>query len=658
MEWLLLLLVGGLTAGVGLWAATGKKEEKPPFADFEGGPGPRSSPDLPGGGSSPSSEADRGKPVMLGKPGSLEEALRKGPSSVEAKVVPAGERRDREGQRKPGGQRLKVPHSTDQIIPRSSKHAHHRRSLQNAETLVEKQKDKESIEIYDRVKNRIADEDIRAKLNENIEAIKKWQSGLEQTEDESLRFPEIVIPLSTQLIALGHLTEGLKEVSKGLVTQISHAFAAASQLQTAPAGVQTASPPMAYSAREAPSTATTPPAFPQFIAVPYAVPTSESFPPPVSEKPPAFPGTPPSPGLGESPRPSRTPAAETQDLPPGLQVDEYGNLITDGWTDEDFDREWEKYKNLPLNDRRSGKDRRLGLERRTGAEALRKDRRSGIERRKKDLLKERDDFLKKLEEHKKRKSQLDDFRAKKKPPPGPTLAPARAPTIEKPDDMPVFKIEHAVIKIGKDEGEELKPEPKAEKQEEEPKPTLFQMTPPEALDVIGLPSALDEFYEGAEAEAGIGEEKEEGLPGLPSMESGEGMAAAPAMGAGESDEGLPEIEPQEEKKPPVQEIHGILELKPPEEDDAPFLTLTYDFNKIPDSFKLSRDYHTMEYAYYKYKPMLMKAQEFSRRKMLKNALNYYRVIKSQNIPPEFKRMINRNIKDITEYLEKFLMGRG
>jgi hypothetical protein len=43
--------------------------------------------------------------------------------------------------------------------------------------------------------------------------------------------------------------------------------------------------------------------------------------------------------------------------------------------------------------------------------------------------------------------------------------------------------------------------------------------------------------------------------------------------------------------------------------------------------------------------------------MLKNALNYYRMIKSQNIPPEFKRMINRNIQDITDYIEKFMMSR-
>ena len=119
--------------------------------------------------------------------------------------------------------------------------------------------------------------------------------------------------------------------------------------------------------------------------------------------------------------------------------------------------------------------------------------------------------------------------------------------------------------------------------------------------------------------------------------------------------GLPEIEePKEQEKI----IHGVLELKPPEIDDAPFLTLTYDFSKIPHPFRLSKNYSIMEYSYYKYKPMLMKAQEFARRKMLKNALNYYRVIKSQNIPPELKSMINRNIMDITEFLEKFTMSKG
>jgi hypothetical protein len=121
---------------------------------------------------------------------------------------------------------------------------------------------------------------------------------------------------------------------------------------------------------------------------------------------------------------------------------------------------------------------------------------------------------------------------------------------------------------------------------------------------------------------------------------------------------IPPIDSPEREPEPERMIHGILELKPPEVDDAPFLTLTYDFGKIPHSFRLSKNYSIMEYSYYKYKPMLMKAQEFARRKMLKNALNYYRVIKSQNIPPELKKMINRNILDITEFLEKYLMSKG
>lgn len=121
---------------------------------------------------------------------------------------------------------------------------------------------------------------------------------------------------------------------------------------------------------------------------------------------------------------------------------------------------------------------------------------------------------------------------------------------------------------------------------------------------------------------------------------------------------IPPIDSPEREAEPERMIHGILELKPPEVDDAPFLTLTYDFGKIPHSFRLSKNYSIMEYSYYKYKPMLMKAQEFARRKMLKNALNYYRVIKSQNIPPELKKMINRNILDITEFLEKYLMSKG
>ncbi|MDH5721161.1 MAG: hypothetical protein OEZ13_11200, partial [Spirochaetia bacterium] len=148
----------------------------------------------------------------------------------------------------------------------------------------------------------------------------------------------------------------------------------------------------------------------------------------------------------------------------------------------------------------------------------------------------------------------------------------------------------------------------------------------------------------------------------PSMQS-------PVMGATggfvEEPDSIPEIStPQEEPssvsgedKPPVQEIRGVLELKPPDQEDTPFLTLTYDFTRIPYISVLSKDHNIFEYAYYKYKPMLLKAHAFLKRKQITRALNYYRVIREQSIPREFKKMIDRNIQDITEYLEKYLMSR-
>ncbi len=116
-------------------------------------------------------------------------------------------------------------------------------------------------------------------------------------------------------------------------------------------------------------------------------------------------------------------------------------------------------------------------------------------------------------------------------------------------------------------------------------------------------------------------------------------------------------ESEEEKPKEIQEIRGVLELKPPDEEDTPFLTLTYDFTRIPHEFVLARDHNIFEFAYYKYKPMLIKAHQYIRRKQITRALNYYRVIREQQIPEEFRKMIDQNIEDITEYLQKYLMAR-
>lgn len=88
--------------------------------------------------------------------------------------------------------------------------------------------------------------------------------------------------------------------------------------------------------------------------------------------------------------------------------------------------------------------------------------------------------------------------------------------------------------------------------------------------------------------------------------------------------------------------------------ELPILKVSYDFKKLPDQFSLSREKNILEYSFYKYKPMLSKADEYIKQKRVRDAINYYKVVLDQNIPIEFKAMIKRNIRDLTEYLEKYL----
>jgi len=173
--------------------------------------------------------------------------------------------------------------------------------------------------------------------------------------------------------------------------------------------------------------------------------------------------------------------------------------------------------------------------------------------------------------------------------------------------------------------------------------------PPAADEAQPAPLAAD----GASA-APQPEELPDGVmeqPQIPDM-SPDGQAMAGAGAGGEEGDGK---EKEEENK--VQEIRGVLELKTPDQEDTPFLTLTYDFTKIPHAYRLAKDNGIFEYAYYKYKPMLVKAHQFIKRKQITRALNYYRVIREQQIPTEFRHMVDRNIKDITEYLQKYLVTR-
>ncbi|MCU0821525.1 MAG: hypothetical protein MUC95_03510 [Spirochaetes bacterium] len=88
--------------------------------------------------------------------------------------------------------------------------------------------------------------------------------------------------------------------------------------------------------------------------------------------------------------------------------------------------------------------------------------------------------------------------------------------------------------------------------------------------------------------------------------------------------------------------------------ELPILKVSYDFTKLPDDFSLSRDKNILEYSFYKYKGLLEKANELIKTRNVKDAINYYKVVLSQNIPFEFKAMLRKNINELTEYIEKYL----
>ena len=88
--------------------------------------------------------------------------------------------------------------------------------------------------------------------------------------------------------------------------------------------------------------------------------------------------------------------------------------------------------------------------------------------------------------------------------------------------------------------------------------------------------------------------------------------------------------------------------------ELPILKVNFDFTKLPDEFSLSKEKNILEYSFYKYKPMLEKAGELIKKRKVREAIDYYRVVMDQNIPAEFKIMIKKNILDLTEYLEKYL----
>ncbi|MGE8840515.1 hypothetical protein ACO2J6_11005 [Leptospira interrogans] len=659
--------------------------------------------------------SDRGKEIPVDPQSGKEQQPLSERESKPGKEDPQKHKEEFPGLRKKP--KLNLKNKVDDIIRNNSKFANHRRPLINAEALVDKESYNGALEIYKRTKTRIPDEEIQNKIQENIDQI---QDHLESDEDEVYRPDRYDGPP----IPLGDLVRAIKDISESLGDTIAKGFSNPISIPLSP-----------WDPGAIPGPPPTPEKFPpgpvsyQIVS---PIPPEEHIPLPSPGTPTPSGGaggsgggaggvgTPtPSGGAGSSgggaggvgtptpsggtggsgggaggvgtPTPSSgtggsgggaggvgTPTPSSGTGGSGGGAGTYSQSYSepnamDLPDDTFFSEEWEKFKDLPLVDRRTGENRRSGTERRAGSK--RKDRRQGEDRRKEDLFKLRDEYLKQKEEQKKREREEAGFEAQDSADFDWTEAPAR-------DELPPFlapvlpKIELIPIRLPDPQDKTIRPE--EEETSQTPSSTsqsgeirLEAPTTSETPEKIPTPLELPKI----------------GLPDPEYQKTGETTPEIPHLAPASSDDSTvadetPEIEVLEGGLEPLGEdveedtgsggdestggpkeeeprmIHGILELKPPEVDDAPFLTLTYDFDKIPHAFKLSKNYSIMEYSYYKYKPMLVKAQEFARRKMLKNALNYYRVIKSQNIPPELRKMINRNIKDITEFMEKYLMAKG
>ncbi|MGE8851189.1 hypothetical protein ACO2KY_10790 [Leptospira interrogans] len=659
--------------------------------------------------------SDRGKEIPVDPQSGKEQQPLSERESKPGKEDPQKHKEEFPGLRKKP--KLNLKNKVDDIIRNNSKFANHRRPLINAEALVDKESYNGALEIYKRTKTRIPDEEIQNKIQENIDQI---QDHLESDEDEVYRPDRYDGPP----IPLGDLVRAIKDISESLGDTIAKGFSNPISIPLSP-----------WDPGAIPGPPPTPEKFPpgpvsyQIVS---PIPPEEHIPLPSPGTPTPSGGaggsgggaggvgTPtPSGGAGSSgggaggvgtptpsggtggsgggaggvgtPTPSGgtggsgggaggvgTPTPSSGTGGSGGGAGTYSQSYSepnamDLPDDTFFSEEWEKFKDLPLVDRRTGENRRSGTERRAGSK--RKDRRQGEDRRKEDLFKLRDEYLKQKEEQKKREREEAGFEAQDSADFDWTEAPAR-------DELPPFlapvlpKIELIPIRLPDPQDKTIRPE--EEETSQTPSSTsqsgeirLEAPTTSETPEKIPTPLELPKI----------------GLPDPEYQKTGETTPEIPHLAPASSDDSTvadetPEIEVLEGGLEPLGEdveedtgsggdestggpkeeeprmIHGILELKPPEVDDAPFLTLTYDFDKIPHAFKLSKNYSIMEYSYYKYKPMLVKAQEFARRKMLKNALNYYRVIKSQNIPPELRKMINRNIKDITEFMEKYLMAKG
>lgn len=659
---------------------------------------------------------------------------------------------------RPKRDRPDMSYGVDDIITKNSKYSFHRRPLLNAEALVQGDQVEEAIEIFERTGNRIPDQEIKDKIQKNIQDLEEYlednrpnsedtpaskdkeskEKGKPQPEktklkpDRKLRDPGLP-PNANNLGGnrdLSDLVSALKEVSELFAESIAKAIQYAGKVPPQDNFRSDLLPPSYEPKAPLPPQNLTGdtgapvsgqivhPIVYQFLQSsaesqtidPRALENTEQLLKSLNKGLtdnslagfPNFPMAPPGSGMvGPFYAPEKESKGEQPNKPLDLEslkdeIQKRDVSELDLPEDTFFSNDWKQFKDLPLVDRRSGEERRKNPDRRSNL-AGRKDRRSGEDRRKVDRFKEREEFLKnkalqKLEKKakalpKEEPESLNDLVKPFFPEGGRPVLPELIdleliglpeaeeyrrdnPVQEKPDEEWIEGEDPNWFEKTTDAlRKELElPDPVEPKREfNPPAPPPFTPTddplmvellnrPLDESLRIGLPDA-DEVFRKRKADEEEGKEPEDLYDKEPpEIEIVDGNLGE--IAEEESPNSADEMSEKADESEPEKIIHGVLELKPPEADDAPFLTLTYDFGKIPHAFRLSKNYSIMEYSYFKYKPMLMKAQEFARRKMLKNALNYYRVIKSQNIPPELRKMINRNIRDITEFMEKFLMAKG
>ncbi len=96
--------------------------------------------------------------------------------------------------------------------------------------------------------------------------------------------------------------------------------------------------------------------------------------------------------------------------------------------------------------------------------------------------------------------------------------------------------------------------------------------------------------------------------------------------------------------------------RPRVKKELPILQVSFRFDKLPELSSLSKESNIIESTFYKYKHLLEKANEHIKRRQVNDALNYYETVLAQDIPEEFKNMIRQNIRDLNEYLEKYMLN--